>query len=108
MRRRRSSSYDGVTVARVLAALDAYRARAEPPPDLLEACRARDLPQALAAIDIALLDIAGQHAGLPVSASSDRHAPRSVEVNASIGAPSPGRQRTRRPRRRGRVLARSS
>ena len=49
--------YDGVSTAAVRAALDAY-ARLDAPPDrLLEACRSeRDLPQALAAIDLALWD----------------------------------------------------
>ncbi|MGH2851474.1 MAG: mandelate racemase/muconate lactonizing enzyme family protein [Solirubrobacteraceae bacterium] len=81
-------SYDGVTVARVQAALEAYRPLE--PAGTLEACRARDpLPQALAAIDIALLDIAAQRTGLPLSAMLGTTAAAVVEVNASIGALEP-------------------
>jgi len=63
--------YDGVPLAAVRAALDAYAVvageRAEP--ELLEACRAeRDLPQALAAVDLALWDLAGKRAGRSSSA----------------------------------------
>jgi L-alanine-DL-glutamate epimerase-like enolase superfamily enzyme len=82
------ASYDGVTVVRVLAALDAYRPLE--PVGTLGACRARDpLPQALAAIDIALLDLAAQRAGLSLGASLSATAAAAVEVNASIGALEP-------------------
>src|SRR6201999_2483639 len=49
--------YDGVPLAAVRAALDAYARIDAPPEELLAACAAeRDLPQALAAIDLALWD----------------------------------------------------
>ncbi|CAA9479923.1 MAG: O-succinylbenzoate synthase [uncultured Solirubrobacteraceae bacterium] len=83
-------SYDGVPLAAVRAALDAY-ARVlegiEEPEAALEACRAeRDLPQALSAIDLALWDLAGKRAGRPVAELLSVEAARSVEVNATIGA----------------------
>ncbi|HET8953517.1 MAG TPA: enolase C-terminal domain-like protein [Solirubrobacteraceae bacterium] len=85
--------YDGVPLAAVLAALDAYAAvlaGAGPEDDaaaLLEACRAeRPLPQALAAIDLALWDRAGRQAGRPVAALLGGDAAEPVEVNALIGA----------------------
>jgi L-alanine-DL-glutamate epimerase-like enolase superfamily enzyme len=65
--------YDGVGVERVLAALERYRtalARAgeRSSESLLEACRAVDeLPQALAAVDIALWDRAGRLRAEPVA-----------------------------------------
>jgi len=66
--------YDGVPLGAVLAALDAYGALlAETGPDedhraLLAACWAeRPLPQALAAIDLALWDRAGRRAGRAVA-----------------------------------------
>src|SRR5579859_4010842 len=61
--------YDGVSIERVMRALRAYqRVAADPPADvlLLDGCRAVDeLPQALAAIDLALWDLAGRRAGRP-------------------------------------------
>ena len=85
--------YDGVPLAAVLAALDAYAAvlaDAGPEDDaaaLLEACRAeRDLPQALAAIDLALWDRAGRRAGRPVAALLGGDAGEPVAVNALVGA----------------------
>jgi len=85
--------YDGVPLAAVLAALDAYAAvlaGAGPEDDaasLLEACRAeRPLPQALAAIDLALWDRAGRRAGRPVAALLGGSAGEPVAVNALIGA----------------------
>src|SRR4051794_16767677 len=79
--------YDGVPMAAVLAALDAYGAvLAGGPADPLAACRAeRDLPQALAAIDIALWDAAGQREGRPVCELLGG-AMRPVPVNALVGA----------------------
>ena len=66
--------YDGIPLAAVAAALDAYAAvlrDASPdaePGDLLAACAAeRPLPQALAAIDLALWDRAGRRTGRPVA-----------------------------------------
>ena len=56
--------YDGVSIDAARAALDAYAvvlANIEPTADVLAACRAeRDLPQALAAIDMALWDHASR------------------------------------------------
>jgi L-alanine-DL-glutamate epimerase-like enolase superfamily enzyme len=85
--------YDGVPLAAVLAALDAYAAvlaDAGPEDDaaaLLEACRAeRPLPQALAAIDLALWDRAGRRAGRPVAALLGGDAGEPVVVNALVGA----------------------
>src|SRR3954466_4616377 len=85
-------SYDGVSLAAVRAALDAYgqvlAAHGEAPlEDLLEACRAeRDLPQALAAVDLALWDLAGKRAGRPVAELISVEAARSIPVNAPTGA----------------------
>ncbi len=55
---------------------------------LIEACRAGDdLPQALAAIDLALWDRAGRRAGKPVAALLDRRRrPPRVPVNATLTA----------------------
>src|SRR4051812_679912 len=85
--------YDGVPLAAVLAALDAYAALladAGPEDDadaLLAACAAeRDLPQALAAVDLALWDRAGRRAGRPVAALLAAGAARTVPVNATLGA----------------------
>ena len=84
--------YDGVPLAAVRAALDVYaRVLADlgerPPEELLAACRAeRDLPQALAAVDIALWDLAGKRAQRPVAALLSIEAARSIDVGAVIGA----------------------
>ncbi len=82
--------YDGVAPARVRAALEAYRAVLESDGDsgpLLEACRAADdLPQALAAVDLALWDRAGRRAGRPVAALLADDPLPAVAVNATIGA----------------------
>jgi L-alanine-DL-glutamate epimerase-like enolase superfamily enzyme len=79
--------YDGVSMAAVLAALDAYaQVIAGDPEELLDACRAeRDLPQAMAAIDLALWDLAGRRSGRPVAeVLGGDVAP--VPVNALVGA----------------------
>ncbi len=66
--------YDGVSLTRVQAALEAYRpvlmqSAAATGVQLIDACRRiDDLPQALAAIDLALWDRAGRRAGKPVAA----------------------------------------
>jgi L-alanine-DL-glutamate epimerase-like enolase superfamily enzyme len=81
--------YDGVPLAAVRAALDAYAVLAaeRDEEELLEACRAeRDLPQALAAVDLALWDLAGKRAGRPVAELISVEAARSIPVNATIGA----------------------
>jgi L-Ala-D/L-Glu epimerase len=85
--------YDGVSIGAVAAALDAYGELlrgADPRADhaeLLAACAAeRDLPQALAAIDLALWDRAGRRTGRPVAHLLAAGAAASVAVNATIGA----------------------
>jgi L-alanine-DL-glutamate epimerase-like enolase superfamily enzyme len=85
--------YDGVSMGAVRAALDAYaEVLREAGPDaghaeLLAACAAeRDLPQALAAIDLALWDRAGRRAGRPVAALLAETPAARVPVNATIGA----------------------
>jgi L-alanine-DL-glutamate epimerase-like enolase superfamily enzyme len=88
-------SYDGVRNDAVLSALEAYRAVcARPPPPhrplLLDRCReVADLPQALAAIDIALWDMAGQRAGTPVCALLAAHPASEIAVNATISVTHP-------------------
>ncbi len=84
-------AYDGVSVAHAERALQVYRALLEEPgarggAQLLDACRELDdLPQALAAVDMALWDLAGQREGQSVAELlSDRPA-RHVEVNATLG-----------------------
>ncbi len=85
--------YDGVPLAAVAAALQVYGsvlAEADPGAghaELLSACaRERDLPQALAAVDLALWDRAGRRAGRPVAALLAPDAAGSVAVNATLGA----------------------
>ncbi len=84
--------YDGVSTARARAALDAYRPLLEGGDalaggELLDACRAvDDLPQALAAVDMALWDRAGRRAGRPVAALLADDVDDVVRVNATIGA----------------------
>jgi L-alanine-DL-glutamate epimerase-like enolase superfamily enzyme len=85
--------YDGVAPAAVRAALDAYAAvlaaasPGAPPEELVDACRAeRDLPQALAAIDLALWDLEGRRAGAPVHELLHPRAASAIPVNATIGA----------------------
>jgi o-succinylbenzoate synthase len=84
-------AYDGVSPAHVERALQAYRGVLEDPsppsgPRLLEACRQLDdLPQALAAVDMALWDLAGQRENQSIAALlSDRPAAH-VTVNATLG-----------------------
>jgi L-alanine-DL-glutamate epimerase-like enolase superfamily enzyme len=84
--------YDGVGTARARAALEAYRPLLEDGDErtggeLLDACRAADdLPQALAAVDLALWDRAGRRAGRPVAALLSDDPLAAVQVNATIGA----------------------
>jgi L-alanine-DL-glutamate epimerase-like enolase superfamily enzyme len=85
--------YDGISPARARAALEAYRTVLEdsaddlPGGELLDACRAADrLPQALAAVDIALWDRAGRRAGRPVARLLTDDVLAEVCVNATIGA----------------------
>jgi L-alanine-DL-glutamate epimerase-like enolase superfamily enzyme len=86
-------AYDGVPLAAVRAALDVYGtilADAGPdadPATLLAACAAeRPLPEALAAIDLALWDRAARRAGIPLARLLAPGAASAVPVNATIGA----------------------
>jgi L-alanine-DL-glutamate epimerase-like enolase superfamily enzyme len=85
--------YDGVPLASVRAALDVYAAILEdagpddPHDALLAACAAeRALPQALAAIDLALWDRAARQTGTRLADLLAPGAPASVPVNATVGA----------------------
>ncbi len=85
--------YDGVPSAALWGALDAYAAvlAAAPPgagPDeLVAACQAeRDLPQALAGVDLALWDLEGRRAGVSVSQLLHPRSVAAVPVNATLGA----------------------
>jgi L-alanine-DL-glutamate epimerase-like enolase superfamily enzyme len=84
--------YDGVGTARARAALESYRSVLEDGDErqggeLLDACRAADdLPQALAAVDLALWDRAGRRAGRPVAKLLSDDPLAAVAVNATIGA----------------------
>jgi L-alanine-DL-glutamate epimerase-like enolase superfamily enzyme len=84
--------YDGVPSAAVASALDAYatvlRGAGElSGGEILDACRATaDLPQALAAVDLALWDRAGRREGLPVARLITDDPAAAVAVNATIGA----------------------
>jgi L-alanine-DL-glutamate epimerase-like enolase superfamily enzyme len=84
--------YDGVPLELVGHALERYAAiladdRGRTGAELLDACRAvADLPQALAAIDLALWDAAGRRAGRPLSALLVDDPLEQVPVNATIGA----------------------
>jgi L-alanine-DL-glutamate epimerase-like enolase superfamily enzyme len=85
--------YDGVSLGAVAAALDAYGSilqEASPldeREDVIGACAAeRPLPQALAAVDLALWDRAARRAGRPLWALLGARDPAPVAVNATIGA----------------------
>jgi len=84
--------YDGISTDRAMAALESYAPALEggagrPGAALLDACRAVDeLPAALAAIDIALWDLAGRRAGKPIAALLTDVPASSVPVNATISA----------------------
>jgi L-alanine-DL-glutamate epimerase-like enolase superfamily enzyme len=85
-------AYDGVSMGRARAALDAYAGVLRDGDrldggQLLDACRkADDLPQALAAVDMALWDRAGRRAGVPIAGLLAGSVLREVAVNATIGA----------------------
>ena len=85
-------TYDGVSVARVKNALERYKrvlveAQGMNGVQIVEACRRKeDLPQALAAIDMALWDQAGKRAGKPIAELLTDEPARAVNVNATIGA----------------------
>jgi L-alanine-DL-glutamate epimerase-like enolase superfamily enzyme len=85
-------AYDGVSIARVQDALERYApvvaaSKGLGGAQLIEACRAvEDLPQAIAAIDLALWDRAGRRAGKPVAALLSDDASTHVPVNATLSA----------------------
>jgi L-alanine-DL-glutamate epimerase-like enolase superfamily enzyme len=86
-------SYDGVTVNDARAALEDCRPLlaqsdgATDPSELIAACAdAAVLPQAAAAIDLALWDLAGRRAGHPVWRLLGAQEPPPVQVNATIAA----------------------
>ncbi len=91
--------YDGVSIERTMAALEAYRAVIEAPAGagaggggstLLDRCRDVDeLPQAIAAVDMALWDMAGRRAGRPVCELLSDTPARAIAVNASVAADAP-------------------
>ncbi|HEV3320059.1 MAG TPA: mandelate racemase/muconate lactonizing enzyme family protein [Solirubrobacteraceae bacterium] len=84
--------YDGVSVTRVENALERYRdalgnTQGMSGVQIVEACRREDdLPQALAAIDMALWDRAGRRANKPVANLLTDDPTGEVSVNATIGA----------------------
>ena len=85
-------AYDGISIERAQAALESYapilaNARGLNGAQLLDACRrADDLPAALAAIDLALWDRAGQISAKPVAALLTDNPASDVPVNATIAA----------------------
>ncbi|HEU4974062.1 MAG TPA: mandelate racemase/muconate lactonizing enzyme family protein [Baekduia sp.] len=84
--------YDGVPIELVEQALRRYvpilrDGDGRTGPELMDACRrVADLPQALAAVDLALWDAAGRRAGRPVAALLHDEPVAAVAVNATIGA----------------------
>jgi L-Ala-D/L-Glu epimerase len=85
-------AYDGVSVARVQAALESYapvlaRSEGVNGAQLIDACRAvDDLPHALAAVDLALWDRGGRISGRPIAAMLTDHPASEVAVNATLSA----------------------
>lgn len=86
-------SYDGVTLEDCRAALEDCRALltrsegSDPAALLRECARLAVLPQALAAVDLALWDLAGRRAGEPVWCLLGAPALPSVEVNQTVTSP---------------------
>lgn len=84
--------YDGVGLERVEQALERYRpvlagGDTLNGAELVDACRrVDDLPEAFAAIDLALWDRAGRQAGSPVASLITDTPAAEVEVNATIAA----------------------
>lgn len=84
--------YDGVPEAAVAAALEAYRPVLEAGEGvrgdrLYDQCRTvADLPQALAAVDLALWDLTGRRVGKPLAALLTDRPLACVPVNLAIGA----------------------
>jgi L-Ala-D/L-Glu epimerase len=86
--------YDGVPLASVREALDAYAPVLEATSDLgalVDGCRQiADLPQAIAAVDMAVWDLVARHIGKPVAHLLAADVPlSSVDVNATIDALAP-------------------
>jgi L-alanine-DL-glutamate epimerase-like enolase superfamily enzyme len=85
-------AYDGVPLEIVGEALQRYGAilasgDGVPGPQLLDACReVADLPQALAAVDLALWDMAGRRSGRSLATMLTDDPLTQVPVNATIGA----------------------
>jgi L-alanine-DL-glutamate epimerase-like enolase superfamily enzyme len=83
-------AYDGVSIERVEAALERYRpiverAREMNGAEIVDACRrADDLPEAFAAIDLALWDRAGRRMGRSVALLVTDTPASSVPVNATL------------------------
>jgi L-Ala-D/L-Glu epimerase len=84
--------YDGVSLARVEQALERYRPVLERSAglngaEIVDACRrADDLPEAFAAIDLALWDRAGRRTGRPVASLLTDTPTEQVPVNATLSA----------------------
>jgi L-alanine-DL-glutamate epimerase-like enolase superfamily enzyme len=89
------TSYDGVTVEQTLAALHGYAtiladAESLAWSEILLRCQAAaPLPQALAAVDLALWDLAGQRGGEPIWGLLEAGVTPGIPVNATIGAVEP-------------------
>jgi L-alanine-DL-glutamate epimerase-like enolase superfamily enzyme len=85
-------AYDGVSIARVEQALERYRpviesAVAMNGAEIVDACRrADDLPEAFAAIDLALWDRAGRRSGRAVASLLTDNPASAVPVNATLSA----------------------
>ena len=88
--------YDGVGLPEVHAALRGYReilerAGASGRAEVLEACRViADLPQALAAVDVALWDLEAQRAGRPLAALLSPSPASEIAMSAAVDAVEPG------------------
>jgi L-alanine-DL-glutamate epimerase-like enolase superfamily enzyme len=84
--------YDGVSIERAEAALEHYapilaKSRGLNGAQLIDACRAvDDLPQALAAIDLALWDRGGRIGGKPIAALLTDDPASTVPVNATVAS----------------------
>jgi L-Ala-D/L-Glu epimerase len=85
-------AYDGMSLARVEQALERYRPIVENAAgmngaEIVDACRrADDLPEAFAAIDLALWDRAGRRVGRPVASLITDTPASAVPVNATLSA----------------------
>jgi L-Ala-D/L-Glu epimerase len=84
--------YDGISIARTQTALERYvpvlsDSGSLNGAQLIDACRrVDDLPQALAAVDLALWDLAGRRRGLPLASLITDTPAQEVPVNATISA----------------------